>query len=78
MPDGWQDIKKAKDSVKYDDIPDPYSNAPAKEEKKTKSSLKDIGRKQKSTTVVKKPNNAEFFDNDDDFDWDSNKKVCNT
>eukprot|EP00343_Euplotes_focardii_P007568 CAMPEP_0205819996 /NCGR_PEP_ID=MMETSP0206-20130828/2564_1 /ASSEMBLY_ACC=CAM_ASM_000279 /TAXON_ID=36767 /ORGANISM="Euplotes focardii, Strain TN1" /LENGTH=400 /DNA_ID=CAMNT_0053114259 /DNA_START=26 /DNA_END=1228 /DNA_ORIENTATION=- len=79
MPEGWVDIQKAKDSVKYDDIPDPYSDKvkienkkEEKKEEKQKISLKDLGRGKKSGTVFKK-NKDEFFDNDDDFNWDSNK-----
>ena len=54
ISDGWNDIKKAKDSVKYADIPDPYSNEPKKEEVKEKISLKDLGRRKKTGTVFQK------------------------
>lgn len=71
VPEGWQDIKKAKDGVKYDDIPDPYSQNPPKQ-KEEKKSLQDLGRPKKSGTVFQKTKKSSF---DDDFDWDSGKQV---
>lgn len=83
VPEGWAEVKKAKDDVKYDDIPDPYSLGGKKESSKEEhednhKSLKDLGRKQKSTTVVKKNQNANFFDDeggDDDFGWDNQVRM---
>ena len=75
VPDGWSDIKKAKDNVKYDDIPDPYADASSvnKEEKKEKASLENMGRREKSGTVIQKNKNNDFFDKDNDFDWGDGK-----
>jgi hypothetical protein len=77
VSDGWGDIKKAKDNVKYDDIPDPYDDVPikVKEEIKEKVSLESVGNRRKTGTVVQKSKNTEFFDqdNDNDFDWGDSK-----
>jgi hypothetical protein len=75
VSDGWGDIKKAKDNVKYDDIPDPYDDVPmkVKEEKKEKVSLENAGNWKRTGTVVQKSKNTEFFDNDNDFDWGDSK-----
>jgi hypothetical protein len=71
MPEGWQDIKKAKDGLKYDDIPDPYSDQPAKK-KEEKKSLQELGRPKKAGTVFQKKKKSSF---DDDFDWGDADKV---
>lgn len=69
VPDGWADIKRAKDGLKIDDVPDPYANG--NEEKKEKAmTLEEVGRSKKSATIVQKPKNKEFFeDEDEEFDW---------
>ena len=77
VPEGWADIKRAKDGVKYDDIPDPYSQSTKpredpQEEGKSSKKLESLGRSQKSNTVVKKAQNSDFFGGGDDFDWVDN------
>ncbi|CAI2364177.1 unnamed protein product [Moneuplotes crassus] len=88
ITDGWSDIQRAKDSVKYDDIPDPYAQdkkgekeaGKFKEEnkQKQKTSLRDIGKRQKSSTVKEKKSTG--FGDEDEFDWgdgDSKKQSSN-
>lgn len=71
MPDEWADIKDAKTAIKYDDIPDPYASSKPKEEVKSSKKLENVGRTQKSQTVVKKKTDDPFGD---DFGFSKNKK----
>ena len=75
VSEGWADIRRAKDGVKYDDIPDPYAvSKPSMGEESKSKPLEEAGRHQKSGTVFKKKE-KEFFDsdgeeeNEDDFEW---------
>uniref|UniRef100_A0A7S3KDR0 Uncharacterized protein n=1 Tax=Euplotes crassus TaxID=5936 RepID=A0A7S3KDR0_EUPCR len=77
ITDGWSDIQRAKDSVKYDDIPDPYAHdkklssedrKSTEDTHKEKKSLRDIGKRQKSSTVKEKK--SEGFGDEADFNWD--------
>ena len=86
VPDEWVDIKDAKQSIKYDDIPDPYSMSKktSLEDKKSQKKLDTVNsaRHQKSNTIIKKPKKADFFDDfgdskqkkstkkNDEFDFD--------
>lgn len=85
VPEGWADIKKAKDGLNYDDIPDPYSTSSKTEIRKeqepeskamSKEFFESMTRDKKSHTIFKKQENTDFFGDKDEFDWGTQKQTA--